>query len=84
MPLAGSTAEYFSRMKRVAEGNFGDHHAEGKGVWALIFDYGPGYRVYYGLNGNTLVLLLNGGTKKRQDRDIALAQKYWEDYKANN
>ncbi len=74
----------YTRMKRVIGGNVGDHHSEGKGVWALIFDYGPGYRIYYGLHGNTLVLLLNGGSKKRQNHDIALAQKYWEDYKAND
>jgi putative addiction module killer protein len=73
-----------TRLKYVGLGNFGDHHAEGQGIWALIFDFGPGYRVYYGLLGNTLVLLLNGGHKKRQDQDIAMARKYWEDYKANN
>jgi putative addiction module killer protein len=72
------------RMKRVQAGNFGDHHGEGRGVWALIFDFGPGYRVYFGLQGGTLVLLLCGGQKKRQGRDIVLAHKYWEDYRANH
>jgi putative addiction module killer protein len=72
------------RLKRVQDGNFGDHHEVGKGVWELIFDFGPGYRVYYGLAGKKLVLLLHGGQKKRQSRDVALAYQYWEDYKANN
>jgi putative addiction module killer protein len=73
-----------TRIKYVEQGNFGDHHGEGQGVWALIFDFGPGYRVYYGMLGDALVLLLNGGNKRRQEQDIALAHMYWVDYKANN
>lgn len=42
--------------------------------------YGPGYRIYFGKDGNKVVILLTGGTKKRQSRDIALAQEYWADY----
>lgn len=70
------------RLKKVEMGNFGDHHAEGGGVWALIFDFGPGYRVYYGLTDKQkVVLLLSGGNKRRQDADIAEAKRYWEEYK---
>ena len=43
-------------------------------------DFGPAYRVYFGKDGDTLVILLGGGTKKRQPRDIALAQERWADY----
>ena len=70
------------RLKRVEKGLFGDHHSEGGGVWALIFDDGPGYRVYYGLtDSQKVVLLLSGGGKKRQNRDIQQAIAFWEDYK---
>ena len=44
-------------------------------------DFGPGYRIYFGRDGDRLVILLYGGTKKRQDKDIALAQEFWADYK---
>jgi putative addiction module killer protein len=70
------------RLKKVEQGNFGDHHAEGSGVWALILDFGPGYRVYYGLTDKQkVVLLLTGGTKRRQNSDIAEAKRYWAEYK---
>ncbi|MEP7235699.1 MAG: hypothetical protein ABI778_10420 [Ignavibacteriota bacterium] len=46
-------------------------------------DVGPGYRIYYGLDGDRIVLLLSGGDKKTQTKDIALAEKYWNDYKTN-
>lgn len=73
------------RLKRVEKGLFGDHHGEGSGVWALIFDDGPGYRVYYALTGDQkVVLLLSGGGKKRQNKDIQQAISYWEDYKNND
>jgi putative addiction module killer protein len=56
-----------------------------KGVGARVFedriDFGPGYRVYFGKDGDAVVILLGGGTKKRQDRDIAIAQERWADYK---
>jgi len=44
-------------------------------------DYGPGYRIYFGKDGDRLVILLGGGTKRRQDKDVALAQARWADYK---
>lgn len=73
------------RLKRVEKGLLGDHHAEGSGVWALIFDDGPGTRVYYGLaESQKVVLLLTGGNKKRQDKDIQDAIAFWEDYKKND
>ena len=52
----------------------------GEGVNELRIDYGPGYRVYFGKSELALVILLCGGTKKKQSEDIKLAQKYWEDY----
>jgi putative addiction module killer protein len=47
----------------------------------LNIGFGPGYRVYFGRDGEVLVILLTGGTKKRQQRDIATAKEYWRDYK---
>ena len=72
-----------TRLDRVEIGNFGDHKSVGDGVSELRIDFGPGYRVYYGRDGESLVILLVGGTKKRkgQNADIAQAQKYWRDYK---
>lgn len=69
-----------ARINRVRVGNFGDSHALGGGVSELRIDYGPGYRVYFGRQGSTVVLLLCGGDKRTQSRDIALAQSYWAEY----
>jgi putative addiction module killer protein len=53
-------------------------------VAKLRVDYGPGYRVYLGQKGHTLVVLLCGGDKRTQDRDIRLAKQYWHEFKASN
>lgn len=68
------------RIDRVANGNFGDHRFCGDGVWELRIDYGPGYRVYYARAGETVVLLLCGGSKRSQSADIKEAARYWADY----
>ena len=69
------------RLNRVRLGNFGDCKSVGKGVNELRVDYGPGYRVYYGKSKTTIVILLCGGSKKSQSKDIQLAQEYWAEYK---
>ena len=69
------------RLNRLRLGNFGDCKSVGKGVSELRIDYGPGYRVYFGKSETTIVILLSGGSKKSQTKDIKLAQKYWADYK---
>lgn len=61
------------RIERMAVGNFGDHKAVGGGVSELRVPFGPGYRVYYTLRGRELVVLLCGGDKGSQRRDIARA-----------
>lgn len=53
----------------------------GCGVYEQKIDFGPGYRVYFGKDGNEIIILLCGGTKKRQSNDIAAAKEYWQDYK---
>nr|WP_279512433.1 type II toxin-antitoxin system RelE/ParE family toxin [Candidatus Thiosymbion oneisti] len=62
-------------------GNPGDVEPVGEGVAERRINYGPGYRVYFGQDGRQLVILLVGGTKKRQQRDIVQAKAYWRNYK---
>ena len=69
-----------TRLNRVTLGNFGDHKSLEQGVWELRIDYGPGYRVYYCLDGRTVVLLLCGGDKRAQDVDIRRAIACKADY----
>ncbi len=68
------------RLKRVKLGNLGDYKSVGDGVYELRIDVGPGYRVYFGQVGSTVVLLLCAGDKGSQDRDILKAKEYWEKY----
>ena len=70
-----------TRLDRVELGSFGDHRGIGKGVFELRIDRGPGYRVYYGRDGEDLVVLLAGGTKKRQTHDIQTAHALWKAYR---
>lgn len=72
------------RLKRVASGNLGDTKPVGEGVSELRIDVGGGYRVYYGRQGQALVILLCGGAKDSQQSDIALAKSYWTDWKRRN
>lgn len=68
-------AKVLDRLVRMSAGNFGDHKSVGKGVSELRINYGPGYRVYYTVRKDgTVVILLGGGTKKRQGKDIEAAQ----------
>lgn len=68
-------------VARMEIGNFSNVKAVGQGVSEYKINVGPGYRVYFGKDGDTLVILLGGGTKKRQSRDIEAAQTHWKDYK---
>ena len=70
------------RLNRVRLGNLGNNRNLGDGVWELKFDFGPGYRIYYGERDRTVVVLLVGGDKGSQERDIQKAKQYWEDYHA--
>lgn len=69
-----------TRLRRVSVGNLGDYRSVGEGVFELRIDYGPGYRVYFGQIGLTIVLLLLGGDKSSQNQDIRKAKEYWRDY----
>jgi len=68
------------RLDRVRMGNFGDNRPIGNSVYELKIDHGPGYRVYFALDGKAIVLLLIGGDKSSQGKDIAKAQEYWLDH----
>lgn len=76
-----AVARVLARVARARQGNPGDCKSVGEGVSELRVDYGPGYRVYFGQKGRTLVVLLCGGDKRTQDRDIRLAKQYWHEFK---
>ncbi len=66
-----------ARLTRLAVGNFGDHKSVGAGVFELRIPKGPGLRIYYGLRGAELVVLIGGGNKGSQKRDIDKAKELW-------
>lgn len=68
-----------ARLERAEEGNFGDVKPLGDGLYEMRVHYGPGYRIYYTQQGNIVYLLLTGGDKSSQKRDIALARAMMED-----
>ena len=68
------------RVNRVADGNFGDHKHISDGVYELRIDMGPGFRVYYAIEGRQVVLLITGGDKSTQRKDIEKACAYWADW----
>jgi putative addiction module killer protein len=76
-------ARILARLIRVQQGNFGDSKSVGEGVQELRVQYGPGYRVYFAQEGNTLVILLGGSDKSDQKKAIQLAKEAWKDYRSN-
>ncbi|MEX2091934.1 MAG: type II toxin-antitoxin system RelE/ParE family toxin [Pirellulales bacterium] len=69
-------------IARMENGNLSNVEPVGEGVSECKVHFGPGYRIYFGKDGQNLVILLGGGTKKRQSRDIAIARRHWRDYRA--
>jgi putative addiction module killer protein len=78
---AAAAAKVSVALVRLGQGNTSNAKPVGEGVLEYRIDWGPGYRVYFGRDGDTLVILLTGGTKQRQQRDIAGAKELWADYK---
>ena len=76
-----AAAKVATALTRISLGNFSNVKGVGSGVFEYKIDVGPGYRIYFGKDGETLVILLAGGTKQRQQRDINSALAYWQDYK---
>ena len=68
-------------LKRMEQDNLSIVKSVGEGVLEYRINFGPGYRVYFGYDGKTIVILLAGGTKQRQQRDIEAAKMRWSDYK---
>ncbi|MBD2514630.1 hypothetical protein H6G93_06340 [Nostoc sp. FACHB-973] len=64
--------------------NYADMISLGEGVFELRIDYGPGYRIYFGQEGITIIILLCGGDKSTQEQDIGKAQEYWKDYRSRD
>lgn len=78
---AVAAAKITVAVTRMRLGNLSNAKGVGSGVQEYRIDFGPGYRIYFGRDGEMLVILLAGGTKKRQQADIATAQARWADYK---
>jgi putative addiction module killer protein len=68
-------------LMRMEAGNFSDSKYLKGGVWEKRIHWGPGYRLYYGLERRGFVIMLAGGTKKNQQADIETAKRYWHEYK---
>jgi putative addiction module killer protein len=77
----GAAARVVTALYRLEQGNFSNVKSVGAGVLEYRINLGPGYRIYFGRDGETVVILLGGGTKKRQDRDINQAIACWADYR---
>jgi putative addiction module killer protein len=71
------------RLAQVRAGNLGDCKSAGGGILELRVHFGPGYRIYCAREGQKLIILLCAGDKSTQQKDIALARSYWEDFKTN-
>jgi len=78
---ARAAAKVTTALYRIQQGNFSNVKAVGEGVSEYKIDFGTGLRIYFGQDGDELVILLGGGSKKRQDRDIKEAQMLWAQYK---
>jgi putative addiction module killer protein len=74
-------AKVAAAIGRIGQGNLSNVKSVGEGVLEYKIDFGPGYRVYFGRDGAVLIILLNGGTKRRQQRDIEAAAAFWKAYK---
>ena len=69
-----------ARLRRVEQGNYGDHKRLREGVLELRLNFGPGYRIYFAEDGAKIVVLLCGGDKRTQASDIKLAIAFWKEY----
>lgn len=84
LPDRRAKAKIRARLDRVEAGNFGDCKSVGDGVFELRIYYSSGYRVYFGQEGSAIIILLCGGDKSTQEKDINKAKEYWEDYRSRD
>lgn len=78
---AAAAARVSVALVRMEQGNFSRVKGVGSGVFEYKIDFGPGFRIYFGRDGDSIIILVGGGTKRRQDHDIATAQECWAAYK---
>ena len=78
---AQAAAKVATALVRLEQGNLSGVKGVGASVFEHRIDFGPGYRIYFGKDGDALVILLGGGTKRRQRHDIETARSHWWDYK---
>lgn len=78
---AGTADRVDTALRRMRHGNFGDVKRVGEGVFERRLHFGPGYRIYFGREGDQVVILVAGGTKRTQGRDIQAAKRLWSEYK---
>ncbi len=78
---ANAAVKVTAALHRMEQGNLSNVKGVGAGVYGYRINFGPGYRIYFGKDGDRLVILLAGGTKRRQDADVKAAKAYWRDYK---
>jgi putative addiction module killer protein len=76
-----AAAKVAAALARIQQGNLSRAKSVGAGVHEYRIDFGPGYRIYFGKDGDRLVILVGGGTKKRQQEDINTALARWQDYR---
>ncbi|OGO91534.1 MAG: addiction module protein [Coxiella sp. RIFCSPHIGHO2_12_FULL_42_15] len=76
-----AAAKVTTALYRLEQGNFSRVEGVGEGVFEYKIDFGPGYRIYFGKDGNEIIILLFGGSKKKQSSDIELSKKKWTEYK---
>jgi putative addiction module killer protein len=81
MPLTHRPTKVSTAQTKLGLGNWSNVKGVGGGIYERVIDFGPGYRIYFGKDGDKVVILLAGGTKKRQDTDIINAKERWQDYK---
>lgn len=74
----------YKRIRQAGEGQFGKTKSVGSGVFEMKIDYGPGFRIYYGIHGDEIILILTAGSKRTQSADIAKAKTYWIQWKEEN
>jgi putative addiction module killer protein len=78
---ASAAAKITAALVRIEQGIFSNAKSLGGGICEYRIDFGPGYRIYFGKDGETLIILLGGGIKKRQNDDILAAHNHWNEYK---
>src|SRR3954454_23588473 len=78
---AAAAAKVTVALQRMRQGNLSNVKGVGAGVLEYRIDFGPGYRIYFGRDGDVIIVLLGGGTKRGQQRDIETAKSRWADYR---